>query len=133
MERKLNRPADRIKALADFYIAKKVFRGMKTFEEACGLSPRYVRNICATTHGNPGVDTIVKIYRTFRGINLEWLVLGDGDMFTVSEEDAIRAGRDATDELKKEEKVRSVLQSKAIRDLTMEEKLELVKRVLSGK
>lgn len=133
MERKANRPADRIKALADFYISMKVFRGMKTFEEACGLSPRYVRNICATTHGNPGVDTIVKIYRTFRGINLEWLVLGEGDMFTVSEEEAIRAGRDATDELKKEEKVRSVLQSKAIRDMTMEEKLELVKRVLSPK
>ena len=130
MEKKNERPVDRIRQLSKFYISHKVFRGENTFESACGLSYRYVKNLCLTKHGNPGVDTIVKIYRTFRGVSLEWLVLGEGEMFTVSEEEALRAARDATDVLKKEKSIRSVLNSRQLKGMTYEEKMELVWRVL---
>lgn len=133
MEKKEERTADRIKKLAQFYIDHKVFRGMNMFEEACGLSGRYVKNLCATVHGNPGVDTIASIYRTFRGVNLYWLVLGEGEMFTIDEEEAARAGRDATDEFKKKAKIRSMLNNKTLKDMTREEKIEFVKQVLEDK
>ena len=125
-----NRPAARIKQLAQWYIDHKAFRGMNTFEMACGLSPRYVKNIYATEKGNPSVDVIAHIYRTFKGVSLEWLVLGDGNMFTVSDAMAIRYAKDATGELKKEQKIRSVLNNNILKGMSREEKLELVSRML---
>lgn len=132
-QKKEGRTADRIRQLAQWYIDHGVFRGMATFEEVCGLSARYVKNLCATVHGNPGVDTIASIYRTFSGVSLHWLVLGEGEMFTVSDEEAERAGRDATDEQKKMAKIRTMLNSKTLKGMTREEKLEFVKYVLDGK
>jgi len=133
MEKKEDRPADRLKQLAQWYIDHKVFRGMNMFEEACGLSERYVKNLCATVKGNPGVDSIAKVYQTFRGVSLHWLVLGEGDMFTVDEDEALRAGRDATDEFKKKAKIRSMLNNKTLKGMTREEKIEFVKYVLEDK
>ena len=124
-----NRPADRIRQLAQWYIDHKVFRGMATFEGASGLSARYVKNLCGTTHGNPGVDTIASIYKTFRGVSLEWLVLGDGEMFTVSEDDAVRYGKDAVADFEKEAKVRSILNNKKLKGMTREEKLALMRKI----
>ena len=131
MEKKENRSADRIKQLAQFYISHKVFRSLQTFEAACGLSRFYIKNLCATVHGNAGVDTIVKIYNTFNGINLYWLVLGEGKMFTIDTEEAIRAARDATENVKKETKIRNLLNNKVLKGMSREEKLELMQRVLN--
>ena len=131
MEKDRNRPADRIKQLAQFYVDHKVFRGVNVFEGVCGLSKRYIKNLCATEHGNPGVDTIIKIYRTFEGINLHWLVLGDGDMFTVSDDNAVRYGLEASLDYKKEQKVRSVMNNKILKGMTREEKMELMERILN--
>lgn len=133
MEKKDNRSADRIKQLAQFYVDNKVLRGVTAFEGVCGLSQFYIKNLCATVHGNAGVDTIAKIYNTFKGINLHWLVLGEGKMFLCSTEEAIRYGRDACADYKKESKVRSVLNSKVLKGMTREEKLELMQRILDEK
>ena len=133
MAKKNNRAADRIMELANFYIDNKVMRGQHSFEGACGLSKRYIKNICMTEHGNPGVDTIAKIYNTFKVVNLHWLVLGEGKMFTVSKEEALRAGRDACGDFDKEDKIRKLLNNKALKGMTREEKLELVERVLNDK
>lgn len=130
--KKGERSADRIRQLAQFYIGHKAFRGMNMFEKACGLSPKYVNNLCSTACGNAGVDTIAAIYRTFRGINLHWLVLGEGDMFTIGEDEAVRAAKDATADMKMEQKVRSVLNSKTLKGMTREEKMELVERIING-
>ena len=130
MAKKQNRPADRIKHLAQWYIDHKVFRGINTFEKACGFSERYVKNICATEHGNPGVETIANIVRRFKDVSLQWLVLGDGKMFTVDDNTAIRHAKDATADLKKEDKIRSVLNNKALKGMTREEKMDLVQRIL---
>ena len=127
-----DRAADRIRLLVQFYIDHKAIKNMKTFEDACGLSPRYVKNLSGTTHGNAGVDTIAKIYRTFGGVNLHWLVLGDGDMFTVSEENALRYARDATADAVKKSKIRSMLNSKAFKGMTREEKMDLVEQILNS-
>ena len=125
-----DRPADRIMLLAQFYIDHKAVKSISVFEDACGLGARYVKNLAATTHGNSGVDTVARIYRTFKGINLHWLVLGEGDMFTVSEEDALRYARDATADAVKKSKIRSMLNSKAFKGMTHEEKLELVHQII---
>ena len=133
MEKNSNRPADRIKQLAQWYIDNKVMRSQQSFEGVCGLSRRYIKNICMTEHGNPGVDTIAKIYKTLKGVNLHWLVLGEGKMFTVSKEEALRAGSDACGDFDKEDKIRKLLNNKALKGMTREEKLELVERVLNDK
>lgn len=130
-EMKKNRPVDRIKALAQFYIDHKAIRSMRVFEDACGLSQRYIKNLYLTEHGNPGVETVAQIYRAFKGINLEWLVLGDGKMFKVDDDTAIRFAKDATADLKKEDKIRSVLNNKALKGMTREEKMDLVQRILN--
>lgn len=84
-----------------------------------------------TEHGNPGVDTIAKIYKTFKVVSLHWLVLGEGEMFTVSDEEAISAGRSACADFDKESKIRSMMRSKVLKGMTREEKMELVERVLN--
>lgn len=132
MEKKTNRPADRIRELAQFYVSHKVFRGVKTFEAVCGLSKFYVKNISATTHGNPGVDIIAKIYKTFPGVSLYWLVLGEGEMLTVSEDEAVRAARDACAGYNKESKINSILNNKILKDMSREEKLDFVDKLLNG-
>ena len=131
MEKKENRSADRIKQLAQFYISHKVFRSLQTFEEACGLSKFYIKNLCATVHGNAGVDTIAKIYRTFKGVNLHWLVLGEGAMFDVSEVEAIRNAQIACEDVKKEAKIKNLLNSKVLKGMTREEKLDFVDKLLN--
>lgn len=75
------RPVDRIRSLADWMIEHKVLKSHYAFEKVCGLSTYYLRNLSATEKGNPGVDTICKIYTTFPHVNLEWLVTGEGRMF----------------------------------------------------
>ena len=84
------RPIDRIKKLAQWYIDHDALSGMKAFEVSAGLSPAYVKNLHLTKVGNPSVDAVAKIYRTFKGVSLKWLVLGEGDMFTVPEDEAIK-------------------------------------------
>ena len=130
MEKKNNRPVDRIKQLAQFYVDHKVFRGVTMFERACGFSQFYVKNLCQTVHGNPGVDTIATIYRKFKVVSLEWLVLGEGKMFTVSDDEAVRIAKDSTCDFKKEEKIRKVLNNKLLKGMTREEKMELMQRIL---
>lgn len=130
MAKNQNRPVDRIRALAQFYIDHKVIRSVRVFEEACGLSQRYIKNLYLTEKGNPGVETIAQIVRKFNGINLEWLVLGEGKMFNVDDNTAIRYAKDATADFKKEDKIRAVLKNKVLQGMTREEKLELVQRVL---
>lgn len=67
------------------------------FEKMCGISNYYIRNICATEKGNPGVDIIAKIYTTFPSVSLEWLVLGKGSMLkNKNEEAALNALRQNT-------------------------------------
>lgn len=85
------RPIDRIRAIAQFYIDHGALASMRNFEEACDLSVMYVKNLSATEKGNPGVDVVAKIYRTFRGISLEYIVLGEGKMFTIPEREALGA------------------------------------------
>lgn len=82
MKQNNERPIDRIKALADWLIANKVIKTLTKFEEVCGLSRHYVKNLMQTEKGNPGVDTIAAIYDVFPAVSLKWLVAGKGPMFT---------------------------------------------------
>lgn len=81
MENK-ERPIDRIRQLADWLIEHNVIRSLVKFEEVCGLSKNYVKNLSATGKGNPGVDTIASIYDAFPSVSLKWLIAGKGSMFT---------------------------------------------------
>lgn len=83
---KNERPIDRIKVLIDWLIENKVVRSIAKFEEICGLSARYVKNLASTEKGNPGVDTIAAIYDVFPYVSLKWLITGKGNMFTVRNE-----------------------------------------------
>ncbi len=87
-EMSAGRPADRIHDLASYLVKNKVIKNISMFEKMCGLSSYYIRNICATDKGNPGVDVIAKIYTTFPSVNLEWLVLGKGGMLKNKDENA---------------------------------------------
>ena len=90
------RPIDRIKKLAQWYIDKKALPSMKAFELSCGLSEAYIKNMYETIKGNTGVDSIAKIYKTYKSVSLEWLVLGEGEMLTTSEEEAIANAKEAS-------------------------------------
>lgn len=103
------RPIDRIKTLAQWFIDHHALSGMKAFELSAGLSPAYIKNLYLTKSGNPGVDTVAKIYKTFKGVSLEWLVLGEGDMLTVSEEEAIQTAVEASKEYMIEGHIRRML------------------------
>lgn len=125
-----NRPIDRIKALAKWYIEHKAIKSMYIFEHVCGFSKHYVKNLCATKGGNCSVETVASVYRTFKGVNLHWLVLGEGSMFTVSDEEAISNALAATMDYSKEIKIKKLLDNKLLNGLTKEEKLELFDRLM---
>ena len=78
------RAIDRIRALADWLVEKKVVKSITQFENVCGMSPKYIRNLRATEKGNPGVETIAGIYDVFPSVSLKWLVTGKGGMFPPS-------------------------------------------------
>ena len=77
------RPVDRISQLMQWLVDNEVLKSSYAFEKVCGLSKFYLRNLSATEKGNPGVDTIAKIYDLFPQINLEWVVTGKGKMFRI--------------------------------------------------
>ena len=97
---KTERPVDRIRQLARWYIDNGAITSVKSFEIAAGLSSNYIKNLYQTEKGNPGVDTVAKIYRTFAGVSLKWLVLGEGKMFTIPDEKALENARDAVRDYK---------------------------------
>lgn len=127
MTRMMNeeRPIDRIKKLAQWYIDHHALSGMKAFETSAGLSPAYVKNLHATEVGNPGVDAVAKIYKTFTGVSLNWLVLGEGEMFTIPEEEAIRNAEEAA----KEYMISSHLKRMLNRNVTKEELKALIDKI----
>ncbi len=86
MEDNTNRTVDRIYALAQWLIDKNALKSVYAFEKLCGLSKLYIRNLRATEKGNPGVDTIAKIYDALPSVSLEWLVTGRGRMFKKKDE-----------------------------------------------
>lgn len=83
MEQREIRPVDRLSQLMQWLIDNEVLKSSYAFEKVCGLSKFYLRNLSATEKGNPGVDTIAKIYDVFPQINLEWVVTGKGKMFRI--------------------------------------------------
>lgn len=76
------------------------------------------------------METVASVYRTFKGVNLHWLVLGEGSMFTVSDEEAISNALAATMDYSKEIKIKKLLDNKLLHGLTKEEKLELFDRLM---
>lgn len=83
MEQREIRPVDRLSQLMQWLVDNEVLKSSYAFEKVCGLSKFYLRNLSATEKGNPGVDTIAKIYDVFPQINLEWVVTGKGKMFRI--------------------------------------------------
>ena len=83
MEQREIRPVDRLNQLMQWLVDNEVLKSSYAFEKVCGLSKFYLRNLSATEKGNPGVDTIAKIYDVFPQINLEWVVTGKGKMFKI--------------------------------------------------
>ena len=86
MEQK-DRPVDRISQLMQWLVDNEVLKSAYAFEKVCGLSKFYIRNLSATERGNPGVDTVAKIYDVFPQVNLEWMITGRGKMFKVKGND----------------------------------------------
>lgn len=120
----LERPIDRIKAIAQFYIDNGALASMKNFEEACNLSSMYVKNLSATQKGNPGVDVVAKIYRTFRGISLNYIILGEGDMFTIPWKEALDAAKEIGENYKLTRSIRRML-----KDKSKDEILDIIKNM----
>lgn len=120
----LERPIDRIKAIAQFYIDNGALASMKNFEEACDLSSNYVKNLSATQKGNPGVDVVAKIYRTFKGISLEYIILGEGEMFAIPWKDALNAAREIGENYKLTRSIRRML-----KDKSKDEILDIIKNM----
>lgn len=129
MENK-ERPIDRIKTLIRWYLDHNAIKSVNVFEYVCGFSKNYVRNLAATKVGNPSIEAVASICRTFKGVNLHWLVLGEGDMFTVSDEEAISNALAATMDYTKEMKIKKLLDSKLLKGLTKQEKMELFDRLM---
>ena len=120
----LTRPIDRIKAIAQFYIDNGALASMKNFEEACDLSSNYVKNLSATQKGNPGVDVVAKIYRTFKGISLNYIILGEGDMFTIPWKEALDAAKEIGENYKLTRSIRRML-----KDKSKDEILDIIKNM----
>lgn len=54
--------------------------GQKTFEQTCGLSNGYINNL----KSSPTVPVLQKIIGRYPNVNLEWLISGNGNMFSVT-------------------------------------------------
>lgn len=140
MKQNTERPVDRIRAFADWLVANHVIKSIARFEEACGLSKNYIKNLMATEKGNPGVETIAAIYDVFPGVSLKWLVVGKGSMFT-SRNEAEVIERMRLD-LASHEVIRATTEKKDIKealkkalvdykdDLSAEEKIALLEKLL---
>lgn len=135
-----NRPIDRIKALTAWLIEHGVIKSIRQFEEICGLSRHYVRNLSATEKGNPGVDIIASIFEAFPSVSLKFLITGKGKMFAAKDE-AELAERMRLDIVSKEvlhsakgkKDIKEALKSALLDhkdDLSAEEKIALLERLL---
>ena len=137
----MERPIDRIRALADWLIEKKVVKSITQFENVCGMSPKYIRNLRATEKGNPGVETIAGIYDVFPSVSLKWLVTGKGGMFPPSKNEDELVEKMRLDIIAREvlalttdkNNIRDALELTLKHhkdDLTAEEKIALLERLL---
>lgn len=131
---------ERIRQLADWLIAHDVVRSVAQFEVICGLSSRYIYNLTSKGNGNPGVDTIAAIYDVFPAVNVKWLVVGEGKMFTARDEQEMLermkldiVAREVLSATKEKDDIKVALK-KALRDhkddLTADEKVAILERLL---
>lgn len=60
------------------FIQKKGIK-VGTFERMCGLSNAYLKSVINT----PSLSKIEKICETFPELNKDWLITGNGEMFSV--------------------------------------------------
>lgn len=60
------------------FIQKKGIK-VGTFERMCGLSNAYLKSVI----NSPSLSKIEKICETFPELNKDWLITGNGEMFSV--------------------------------------------------
>lgn len=73
MEKSIN---DRVKILI-----KELDFNPNSFSSELGITPPIIYNIVGGKRNKPSFDLLVKICNKFEQVNLDWLVLGTGDMF----------------------------------------------------
>ena len=77
------RSIDRLDAFCKWCISQKLVKSRSDFEGKCGMGRAYLRNsLSPTNKGNIGADVMASVKRTFHMLNLDWLVLGEGNMLT---------------------------------------------------
>ena len=66
-----------------------------SFEKALGLSNSYLRNVKSVA-----ADTCRKVVETYPNVSLQWLICGEGDMFTDSSQSELtQTNRDITNDI----------------------------------
>lgn len=74
---------DTINERIDFIIKIKV-GGRSKFAEILKVTPQYVNKI-ATPGGSVGLEPVLNILRLFPDIDARWLLLGEGEPFSISD------------------------------------------------
>lgn len=61
-------------------IIEKEGLNVSSFSRKIGVGDQTIRGIVVLHRNKPGYDVILKIAQTFAWLNLEWLIIGVGDM-----------------------------------------------------
>lgn len=80
MENSIN---DRLKLL----IEALGFSSLNQFDKAIGVSRNVTNSIIGQQKSMPGAAFLIKIKTQFPNINLDWLLMGNGDMFSTPKDD----------------------------------------------
>ena len=62
-------------------LIKKLELNVNSFSLRCNLPSQSVHNMVKGRKTSPSFDSLYKILSTFEDVNVEWLILGKGEMF----------------------------------------------------
>ena len=78
------RSIDRLIAFVEWCKQQNLVKNDYEFENICGLGRSYLYNMSKRTKGSMGSDVVAAVKKTFPMINLDWLIIGEGDMLTIN-------------------------------------------------
>lgn len=80
---KKERAIDRLAIFCSWCISNGLTKSTRDFELQCGIGTGYLRNSSLPkSKGTIGSELLASIKRVFPMLNLDWIILGEGNMLT---------------------------------------------------
>lgn len=71
---------ERLHEFAEWAVSEGYASSIFDFSLKCGLSQKYIYNMVRISNGDVGAGALQKIHNVFPMLNVEWVVLGTGEM-----------------------------------------------------